>query len=339
VGYARGERQEKYPNVAVISSRRIPLFFPPRSYQSILSDSDTAASSVLSSFILSASSRRGEDAARYGSRPSYSAPLEESTPKISSEEKTLARATEREIERKEDTYADRVERGAKGGTPSERTGSPLHTPEDTLAQRTAAPGPAPQAIKKNPATPNDFFPQPHPGRTLITFLSEITLRGERRGGLSRRRMVTALIQRAVGRRRGNTVGGGGSCFFFLSFSLYYFLSFPFLFILPPRSHRPTERYGNPPPSLPRRNSPLARSRDVRPDYEMLNGSGGRAGSSLLIQILFLLAIGPARISPLARGRGGALLGQRAAAPRPLLTPLFFRSSLFPSQPRLPSAPF
>jgi len=187
------------------STPTVPLPFLPRSYQSILSDSDTPTSSALLSFILSASSRRGEDAARYGPRPSYSA--RRATRGVHPEdlirrENARSREAERERERKRERERER-ERGRRVGgerekkipTPTKwsagpRVGPqaseqavPLHTPEGTLAQRTAAPGPAPQAIKKNPATPNDFFPQPHLGRTLITFLSEITLRGERRGTL------------------------------------------------------------------------------------------------------------------------------------------------------------
>lgn len=59
---------------------------------------------------------------------------------------------------------------------------------------------------------------------------------------------------------------------------------------------------------------------------MLNGTHRRADGSLLIQILFLLAIGPARKARLKR-----LLGQRVAAARPYdrysSDPLYFRPSL------------
>lgn len=80
---------------------------------------------------------------------------------------------------KREIHTDEVERGAEGGTPSERAGSPA-APYRRAPSRTRRPLPAePQAMKKNSATPNDFFSSTPSWRTLITFLSEITLRGER----------------------------------------------------------------------------------------------------------------------------------------------------------------
>jgi len=195
---------------------------------------------------------RRRDAARYGPRPSYS--TRRSTREVHPED-LIGRKGEGEKEKRErEIFMPKWSAGSRDGTPSESEQAVLlHTGGRPRATRcrtpTRIPVRTPGHEKKTRLPLTIFFSSTPSRRTLITFLSEITLRGKR--GASPL-TLTALAVRGVGWRMRNIVGVKGGREKGMRFLLSFFLfsSLPLsLFLFRERSSEKIVRQRTGPVSL------------------------------------------------------------------------------------------
>lgn len=254
-----------------------------------------------------------ETAARYGPRPSYSA--RRSTREVHPED-LIGRKREREKEKGKGSVP-RWCAGSRDETLSESEQAVLfHTgghPRATHRRTTPTRAPirTPRLWKKNSATPNDFFSSTPSRRTLITFLSEITLQGERGAspvdvngpGRTGCRVANEKYRRGAGEVWGMR--------FFLPF--FFSLSLSIFFYAEngvPSTGKKRVPYLSTSTTLR-----FPRDDDARPDYEMLNGTATAPAARYSSKFYSFWQLARPKGKPPPRGseHAAAVLGQRVAA--------------------------